>query len=144
MSSLDNEKSDSLMLTTIDNKQINYSIKKFSKISKLFVKQINCTSFDKFSNKKEDGSIDYKLFTDSKIINWILDIYYVDDYFDNKNELLNYRKYEIENLDKLLLLDIYFYCHSMEIIQIQYDIEKYLCNEIVNYFVPNMIENESI
>jgi len=138
--SLDDEKSDLLILITEDHKEINYSIKKFSKISKLFKEQINCESFNKFSNKKFNGSIEYLVATKYKLIDWILNIYYVSDHFDNLADLHKYRTHEIDLLNKLILLDIYSYGCYMNMVQLKYHIEKYFCNEMVDYFVPNIIE----
>jgi len=136
----DEKKIDQLILITNDNKRIIYSIKKFAKISKVFDEHINCESFNKFSNKKDNNSIEYILFTNYKLINWILDEYYVGNYFNVNSDYLEYKASLLSSLEKIFLIDIYIFSVYMKIIQLKFDIERYILKKYIKHLFVDMFD----
>jgi len=132
----DNKKSDQLILIIDDHKEIKYSIKKFSKMSKLFDDQINCESFNKFGNVKEDGSIEYSLPFDYKIVKFIIDEYYVENYFDTYADFIEYKKHKLDIIDKKFMVDIYMFSIYMNMIQLKFEMEQYILGKYMYHIWP--------
>src|SRR5688572_7924394 len=120
-------------LITNDNKIIKCQIKYFSCISKIFD--------DDIKNKIKDAPIEnYQININYKILNWVLNKYYVDKYFNDCKKLQLYRDSLFNDTNKITLIDIYIFTIDMNIIQLKYDLEIYITNNMISYFMPdNMI-----
>lgn len=132
-----------LKLITKDNDSILYTIDEFSRISKVFDDHITSYSFDQINNMSlDDDIVEYKLDTDHKIISWILNNYYIGKYFNDINDLISWRKMEINKLEENKLICIYNHAYDMQMYQLLIDIIKYMKSDnIIKYFMPSLITN---
>lgn len=128
------EKNDGIITT------MKYDIRMFSLISNIFDQHINCESFDRFCNKKDDGTIEYKVYTDYDTLNWVLYIY-----FDIKqdNKVSNNDMYSLLiKLDWLKFLKVYKFAYEMEINSIMNNVDKYLKEsgylKLIEFIIPKI------
>src|SRR5688572_1767339 len=131
MVSLDDEKL-SLILVSNDKKEFKYNYNKFMRISKLFKDQVTCDTFHEFGNIK-DKIINYSLPFSNKLIDWILNEYYVDEHFDTFSDYIIYKKYKLDIINTKFLVDIYMFSFYMNCIQLKFEIEQYLLTDYVEY-----------
>jgi len=141
-----------ICLITKDNQIIEYQINKLSSISKVFddnIKNKTSNLFHKSEKNKEYDLANVKYYSypinvEYKILDWILNKYYVDKYFYDHKKLRSYIDTLLNNTNKILLIDIYMFSIDMNILQLKFDLECYMLNDMITYFMPNTFEQKKI